>query len=402
MSLTTTPPTTYRAILRSPYAARLLTGTLVGRLPAGMVPVAIVLLVTAEGGPLALGGLLSAVYGLASALAQPVKGRLMDRFGHLRVSGPATILNATGLLLLPWAVSTGRPAAVVGVVGLAGLCTPPLETGLRLMWPLVFPDPAQRRAALALDTSTQGLIHIAGPLLVAGLVAVQGPDAAFAAAAVLGPGGAALALTTTPARIRQTASTSGTTRPGRLRSRGLAPVFAAVAGIGFTLGAMNMWAVSLADRHGMPLVPGLLPSVFSTGSLAGGLIFGRRAWPGSPTTQFLATAGGFCAGLLPLLTTPSPAMATVLVAVPGLFLAPAIASAFTTTRTLAPAGRLGEAYGWLILALGTGHAAGTALAGPLTDAHPLVGPALPAAGATAALAVLLLSAQRPALAEPRP
>ncbi|MFI1890229.1 MFS transporter [Streptomyces jumonjinensis] len=392
------PPTTYQAILRSPYAARLLIGTLVGRLPAGMVPVAIVLLVAAEGGPLALGGLLSAVYGLASALAQPVKGRFMDRWGPLRVSGPATVLNTTGLLLLPWAVSTREPAVVVSAVGLAGLCTPPLESGLRLLWPRVFPDPGQRKAALGLDTGTQGLIHITGPLLVAGLIAVQDASAAFTVAALLGLGGSALALTALPARTWQPATTVRTGRPGRLRGRGLGPLFTAVAGIGFALGAMNLWAVALADRHGAPLVSGLLPAVFSTGSLVGGLVFGHRAWPGSPSAQLLATAGGFCAGWLPLLTAPSPAVATILVTVPGLFLAPGIACAFTTTRTLAPAGRLGEAYGWLILALGAGHAAGTALAGHLAAAHPLAGPTLLIAGAATAVAVLISARRRRALA----
>lgn len=356
-----------------------------------MVPVAIVLLVTAEGGPLALGGLLSAVYGLASALAQPVKGRLMDRWGPVRVSGPAAVLNASGLLLLPSAVATGEPAVVVATVGLAGVCTPPLESGLRLMWPQIFPDPGRRRAALGLDTSTQGVIHIAGPLLVAGLFAVQGPGIAFAGAAVLGLGGSVLALTTVPARTWRPATTGRAHRSGLLRGRGLGLVFPAVAGIGFALGTLNIWAVSIADSHGMPLVSGLLPAVFSTGSLIGGLLFGRRAWPGSPPAHLLATTCGFCAGWLPLLTTPGPVAATILVAVPGLFLAPTIAAAFTTTRALAPAGRLAEAYGWLILALGTGHAAGTALAGHLAAAHPLAGPALLITGAAAAVAVLTLA-----------
>lgn len=54
----------------------------------------------------------------------------------------------------------------------------------------------------------------------------------------------------------------------------------------------------------------------------------------------------------------------------------------------------------MILSIGVGQSGGTALAGTLAS-HPLAGPALPAAGATAAMAVLLLAypfftaAQRP-------
>ncbi|MEU5800006.1 hypothetical protein ABZ773_05930 [Streptomyces sp. NPDC047804] len=48
-------------------------------------PVAILLWATASGSSVAFGGLLSALYGLSSALVQPVKGRLMDRHGQSMV-----------------------------------------------------------------------------------------------------------------------------------------------------------------------------------------------------------------------------------------------------------------------------------------------------------------------------
>ncbi|MEV8351865.1 MFS transporter [Streptomyces niveus] len=179
MTLTDSPTssarTTYGAVLGSPYVARLLGGTLVGRLPNGMAPVAIVLLVTTDGGTLAFGGLLSALYGLASALSQPVKGRLMDRHGQTRVSGPAAILNSAALLALPATGTTGSPAVAIVIVVLGGLAAPPLEAGLRALWPSVLPDPVRRHTALALDTGTQGLLYITGPLLVAVLTAAHSP-----------------------------------------------------------------------------------------------------------------------------------------------------------------------------------------------------------------------------------
>jgi predicted MFS family arabinose efflux permease len=77
------------------------------------------------------------------------------------------------------------------------------------------------------------------------------------------------------------------------------------------------------------------------------------------------------------------------VIVPGAFLTVVVACAYVTTDALTPAGRTSEAYAWLILSIGAGQAAGTALAGRLAD-HFLVSAALPAAGATFALLVLLL------------
>lgn len=51
-----------------------------------------------------------------------------------------------------------------------------------------------------------------------------------------------------------------------------------------------------------------------------------------------------------------------------------------TTDALALAGRTSEAYAWLILSIGVGQSAGTALAGRLAE-QPLTSAVLPAAGA---------------------
>ncbi|MFE5934218.1 hypothetical protein ACFQ69_02470 [Streptomyces sp. NPDC056470] len=84
-----------------------------------------------------------------------------------------------------------------------------------------------------------------------------------------------------------------------------------------------------------------------------------------------------------------------MVAAPGAFLTVIVACAYLVTDTLTPPGRTSEAYAWLILSIGAGQAAGTALGGRLAD-QPLAGAALPAAGSAAALVVLLLA--RPVLA----
>ncbi|MGW7096581.1 hypothetical protein [Streptomyces sp. NPDC054874] len=70
-----------------------------------------------------------------------------------------------------------------------------------------------------------------------------------------------------------------------------------------------------------------------------------------------------------------------------------VACAYVTTDALAPTGRTTEAYTWLILSIGAGQAAGTALAGRLAE-QPLASAALPAAGAAFALAVLLAARRR--------
>lgn len=89
-----------------------------------------------------------------------------------------------------------------------------------------------------------------------------------------------------------------------------------------------------------------------------------------------------------------------MVILPGAFLTVVVACAYATTDALTPTGRTSEAYAWLILSIGAGQAAGTALAGRLAD-HALASAALPAAGAAFTLAVLLLARLGPCLRRTR-
>lgn len=399
MSLTAPPAPapriTYGAVLGSPYVARLLGGTLTGRLPNGMAPVAILLWATASGSSIAFGGLLSALYGLAAALAQPVKGRLMDRHGQSAVHLPTALLNSALLVALPIIGPFGGPGLATVLVVVGGLTAPPLEAGLRALWPSVLPDPRLRHAALALDTGTQGLLYIVGPLLVATLASAYNPAVALAVAATLGlVGTAAVALSPPSRRWRPERSEDQDVAPvRRLATPAVALLFVSLTGIGFTIGAMNVWSVSMAEHYEQDMLAGVIPAAFSVGSLAGGLIYGRRTWSGSATRRLVVATAAFLGGWLPLLALPAPYAVTAAVTVPGAFLTIVVACAYVTTDALVPKGRTTEAYAWLILSIGAGQAAGTALAGRLAE-QPLPSAALPAAGAAFALAVLLAARRR--------
>ncbi|MEU8784836.1 MFS transporter [Streptomyces sp. NPDC048637] len=389
------PParSTSRPLLAERHVARLLLGTLTGRLPNGMAPVAILLLVTEQGGTLATGGLLCALYGLASAIGQPVLGRMVDRRGQCGVTSSAVLVTTVCLLLLPYIDAGTKPTLAAGLVVGAGLSTPPLEANLRALWSTVLPDPERRRAALALDTGAQGLIYIAGPPLVATLSALHGPGAAMTVTAALGVVGAAMVISAAPSRTWRPASSRAGRFSRPLRHSGLRLLFLAVVGVGFALGTMNVWAVAVADHHGMALLSGLIPAALSTGSLVGGILYGRRHWPGRLRGQLLATAALFALAWVPLAANPAPLAATALTALPGVVLTALITCAFLMVDVLAPVGTTTEAYAWLIAAVGAGQAAGTALAG-LCAGHSTIGAALPACGAAFTLAVLLGARKR--------
>ncbi|MFI9047255.1 hypothetical protein [Streptomyces sp. NPDC053427] len=102
----------------------------------------------------------------------------------------------------------------------------------------------------------------------------------------------------------------------------------------------------------------------------------------------------------PVALRPGPLAATAFTALPCLILTPLITSAFLTVDALTPASTRTrtrtrtEAYAWLIAAVGTGQAAGTALTGALSTGPSVA--ALPTAGAVAGLGILLGARRRPA------
>ncbi|MEU8649689.1 MFS transporter [Streptomyces sp. NPDC048737] len=263
----------------------------------------------------------------------------------------------------------GGAGLATAIVVAGGLSTPPLEAGLRALWPSVLPDPRLRHAALALDTGTQGLLYIVGPLLVAALACTHSPTTALAVTAVLGMAGtAAVALAPPSRRWRPAPPAQVPARETpRLASPALVLLFASLVGIGFAIGAMNVWAVSMAEQYRQEMLSGILPASFSTGSFLGGLLYGRRHWNSTTISRLVTVAGAFVAGWLPLLFLPGPYAATVAVAVPGAFLTVVVACAYVTTDTLAPAARTSEAYAWLILSIGVGQSAGIALCGRLAE-----------------------------------
>ncbi|MDT0382326.1 MFS transporter [Streptomyces sp. DSM 42041] len=393
------PRVTYRAVLGTPHVARLLFGTLTGRMPQGMAPVALVLWATATGYGLAFGGLLSALYGISFALSQPLKGRLMDLYGQRTVHLPAAALNSASLLLLPLIGPIATTKQIMATVVMAGLTAPALEAGLRALWPSVLPDPRRRHVALALDTGSQGLLYITGPLLVATLTTLHSPALALMVTAALGMAGTIIVTTSPPSRHWQRTQPDPTVEsPARLLGAGFALLCLSLAGVGFAIGTLNVLGVAMAERHQAEMLSGALPAAFAAGTFLGGLAYGARTWPGTHTGQLIAGTAAFTASWLPLLLLPGPSAATAAVMLPGVFLTVIVTSSYLTCDALTPPGRTSEAYTWLLLAIGAGQAAGATAAGHYANT-PLTGAALPTAGAALALTTLALARARLAFAQ---
>ncbi|MER6455084.1 MFS transporter [Streptomyces sp900105245] len=181
------------------HCARLLVASVAGRLPLGMVPVALILAARSDGHSLATASMLAALYGVAPAVGLPLLGRLADVRGlplpcHL---GAALVAAALAALALG-GTSHLLVAALCAV--LAGAGCPPLEGGLRSLWPAVLPDAAHVRTAYALDSSTQEIVYVAGPALAVAVATWLSPAWALALAAAAALVGSVVFATARPAR----------------------------------------------------------------------------------------------------------------------------------------------------------------------------------------------------------
>ncbi|MCL7428730.1 MFS transporter [Streptomyces sp. YS415] len=378
----------YLEILRARHATRLLVGTLVGRLPNATAAIAIVLFVRAEGGSYSLAGALAAVYGVANAVGQPLLGRLVDLHGQPRVQLPSAVVSALAMAAFAFAGIGPLPLAYAAVAA-AGLFTPPLEGGLRALWPSVLPKEGQVHTAYAMDAVAQEVMFTVGPLLVTLCTALWSAQAALLVLNVIGVLGALSVVVSPPSRAWRSAPREAHWL-GALRSPGLLALLAAFLFVGIALGSITVASVPYADDHGGDAVYGWLMAALGLGALIGGTVYGARQWAGEPARRLAVLTALLAVCYLPLLLMPDTVPMVLLTLLSGVFLAPCIACAFVLVDRHAPRGTVTEAFSWLVTTFTVGASVGTGLTGPVVEAGgALWGFAVPGAAGGVSLLVLL-------------
>ncbi|GGZ07444.1 MFS transporter [Streptomyces poonensis] len=381
----------YLEILRTRHATRLLVGTLVGRLPNATAAIAVVLFVRAEGGSYSLAGALAAVYGVANAVGQPLLGRLVDLYGQPRVQLPAAVVSGLGMTVFAF-TGVEPPVLAYGAMAVAGLFTPPLEGGLRALWPSVLRKEERVHTAYAMDAVAQEVMFTVGPLLVTLSAALWSPRAALIVLNVIGLLGALSVVVSAPSRAWRSDPREAHWL-GALRSPGLLALLAAFLCVGIALGSITLTAKSYADDgNGGDAVYGWLMAALGLGALVGGAVYGARQWAGAPERRLRVLVALLAVCYLPLMLLPGPVGMTALTAVAGVFLAPSIACAFVLVDLHAPRGTVTEAFSWLVTTFTVGSSVGTGLTGPVVERGGVLwGFAVPGVAGGVALLVLLVT-----------
>ncbi|WP_091413367.1 MFS transporter [Friedmanniella luteola] len=374
----------YLRLLRHRPARDPFLAAFVARLPMAMAPLGMLLLVEAERGTYSLAGFVTGAYAIGSALGTPLWGRLMDRFGQVRVLVPTALVSASFMTALALATtSTAPPVLLVALAALAGFGYPPMSPALRSSWRVIFPDRESRQVAFALDATSVELLFVGGPLLVSLLLAVSPPVVPLLATAGAMAGGTLAYCATGAARRSRPAGAPPTAldddgvpvpnHRSALAAAGVVALLLVMLAMSIGFGQLD---TSLAATAGIVLGSrdsvGLLFLAIAGGSAVGGLVYGTRSWPfderrAVPTLLALfALMLAVMAVLLGLPEVPLWLLFPVLV-VTGATVAPTLIMQQSLLDHLAPAHRLNEAQAFLSAANTTGAAVGIAIAGVLID-----------------------------------
>src|SRR3954452_986821 len=87
----------YRRLLRTPQIRPLIAFSFAGRLPIGILSLALVLFMRDQTGSFATAGAVAAAFAFSGGIFAPIQGRLVDRLGQTRVLVPLVIVHVAAL-----------------------------------------------------------------------------------------------------------------------------------------------------------------------------------------------------------------------------------------------------------------------------------------------------------------
>ncbi|WP_144127491.1 MFS transporter [Catellatospora sichuanensis] len=355
-----TASSAFLSVLRSAQVPRILGASVLGRLPLGSAPLAL-LLAAHESMSLGWAGVVVGAYTAGSAVGQPLVARLADRGRQgppLWVAAAVSTIAFAVLALLP------APPVAAASAAFAGLGAPPFGACMRALWRDVVGERLVP-TAYTLDVTAQELIFIVGPLLTMAAVALGGPPAGLLATAAVQLAGTAL-YTTAPAVRRLRSVSAARHWSGPLRSGRLLQILAATVLIGFGIGATTVAVAEYAAAAGRPSWGGWLLAAQAVGALAGGLAFSRLV-SANPAGRLAGVVVLLAASYLPLALTLSLPLTGLALVVTGLWLPPALTGIFLVVDRVAPPGTAVEAFAWIATAFAVGSGAGAAVAGTVVQ-----------------------------------
>jgi MFS family permease len=384
--------------LRTPHARAAFVTSLVGRLCYGIVFLSLTLTLTAGGRDYGLAGLVMALMGLAVVLVSPLRAWMVDRYGPRRALPPMAAGYAAALVAITLIPPRSGPAdaAIAALAVAAGGCAPPLGVVMRTLWGVLIEDSDLRQAAFSLDGVVEELLYVAGPAIVGVIMVLTAPAAGLLVSAGLVVAGTGLfarspALRRWPAPAAGPAAAAPGTVGGQPRAdRALLDLALVTGAIGLCLGGLPLVLVAFSQARHDPAAVAWIVAALSAGSALGGLGYGAVNWRIPARRRLVLLATALVVILAPAALSPSLPVLAALIALAGVVISPALATAYLLASALASPRARARAGNWVNSGYNAGSSAGEVLAGQLIGRIPL-GACLPILVAPAVLALVPLA-----------
>lgn len=358
----------YSTLLERPELRQTIVASVIGRLPIGILGLAILLATQASSGSFGIAGAVAACYLAGLAIMAPILGRLIDR------SGPATVL-----LFCAFAFPAALAALVVALrldapqwtafafAAFAGACFPPITVCLRTFMRQRLADEAQLATAYSLESVLIETIFIVGPVLVALFVAYLSADAAVLFAAVCGLAGTLMFLRSPVLAQWRIEKRTAASLVGPLSVTGFVPLLAVILAYSGSFGLVEIGITAFAAEAGTPALAGVILGLMSVGSAAGGLAYGSRSWRTPLRRQFALMLLLMGVGVAVLSLVTNAIVLSALGIVAGIVMAPALIIQAMLVAKTAPAHFATEAFTWSTTCLLTGIGLGLAAGGLILE-----------------------------------
>jgi MFS family permease len=329
-------------------------------------------------------GIVLACLSVGEAASGPISSRLLGKWGVRRVLLFCSLVCAAAIAALALVPPVVWLYAALGLV--VGISVPPIMPAVRTLYPSLVP-PEVVQVVFALDTSSQEVIWVVGPVLAAFLASsISTSFPLLVAAAIMLLGG--IWLISAPG-LRTTQIPKSTVRFGRALLHGSV----ALSGIASFMLVASFCALEVAivaRLGGTSTVTGVVIAANALGSMTGGLLLGHKAGGQKSLVLLMAIVFVFT-GLAGF--SPNTWVLIVTVFLSGFGFAPAVATMYSYVSVALPRAQSAEAFGWLSTGSLTGAAVGTAIAGYSTDHFGSAG-AFAIAASFAGLGVVLAVAAR--------
>lgn len=358
----------YVSLLERAELRQTIVASVIGRMPIGILGLAILLATQASSGSFGIAGAVAACYLAGLAVMAPVLGRVIDRSGPARALLVCAFGFPATLVALVTALRLDAPQwTAFAFAALAGATFPPITVCLRTFMRQRLVEEAQLATAYSLESVLIEIIFIVGPMLVALFVAYLSADTAVLFAAACGLAGTLMFLRSPVLAHWRVEERKVASLVGPLSERGFVPLLAVILAYSSAFGLLEIGVTAFAAEAGKPALAGLILGLMSVGSAAGGLAYGSRGWRLPLTRQFALMLLLMGVGIAALGLVANALLFTAIGIAAGVVMAPALIIQSMLVAKTAPSRYATEAFTWSTSCLLTGVGVGLAGGGLILE-----------------------------------